>query len=65
MFERTEWATGVGRSAGGSPQLPDLAAVDLRTLRVMDDAVVGAAVEKVLRHPEDLAVAWPEDALVG
>ncbi|WP_328942590.1 hypothetical protein OG259_14155 [Streptomyces sp. NBC_00250] len=68
MFERTEWATGVGRSvgrsAGRSPHLPDLAAVDLRTLRVTDDAVLGAAVERVLRHPSDLVVSWPEDAFV-
>ncbi len=64
VFERTEWTTGVGRGAGRSPQLPDLAAVDLRTLRVMDDAVVGAAVERVLRHPSDLVVSWPEDAFV-
>ncbi|MFB7587425.1 hypothetical protein [Streptomyces sp. NPDC056169] len=64
MFERTEWATGVGRSAGRSPRLPDLAAVDLRTLRVMDDAVLGAAVERVLLHPSDLVVSWPEDAIV-
>ncbi|MER5311060.1 hypothetical protein ABT034_25095 [Streptomyces sp. NPDC002773] len=64
MFERTEWATGVGRRAGRSPRLPDLAAVDLRTLRVMDDAVVGAAVERVLRDPSDLVVSWPEDAFV-
>ncbi|MFF1508984.1 hypothetical protein [Streptomyces sp. NPDC058326] len=64
MFERTEWATGAGRRAGRSPHLPDLAAVDLRTLRVTDDAVLGAAVERVLRHPSDLVVSWPEDAFV-
>ncbi|MFE2560955.1 hypothetical protein ACFXGT_34080 [Streptomyces sp. NPDC059352] len=64
MFERTEWATGAGRSTGRSRRLPDLAAVDLRTLRVMDDAVLGAAVERVLLHPSDLVVSWPEDALI-
>ncbi|MER8231683.1 hypothetical protein ACIRQY_33160 [Streptomyces sp. NPDC101490] len=63
MFERTEWAIGAGRHADRSPHRPDLAAVDLRTLRVMDDAVLGAAVERVLRNPSDLVVSWPEDAL--
>ncbi|MFE0649655.1 hypothetical protein ACFVZH_13815 [Streptomyces sp. NPDC059534] len=62
MFERTEWATGVGRGAGRPPHLPDLAAVDLRTLRVTNDAALGAEVERVLRHPSDLVVSWPEDA---
>ncbi|MFE3070227.1 hypothetical protein [Streptomyces sp. NPDC059247] len=67
MFERTEWAIGAGRHADRhadrSPHRPDLAAVDLRTLRVMDDAVLGAAVERILRDPSDLVVSWPEDAL--
>ncbi|MDV9193657.1 hypothetical protein R6L23_36545 [Streptomyces sp. SR27] len=64
MFERTEWATGIGRGARRSPRLPDLAAVDLRTLRVSNDAVLGEAVERVLRDPSDLVVSWPEDAFV-
>ncbi|MFB7513976.1 hypothetical protein [Streptomyces sp. NPDC056144] len=61
MFERTEWATGAGPRAGRSPELPDLAAVDLWTLRVTDDAAVGAEVERVLRHPSELSAAWLED----
>ncbi|MFD9246675.1 hypothetical protein ACFV0D_33070 [Streptomyces sp. NPDC059556] len=65
MCERTGWATGVGRDAVTSSRLYDLATVDLRTLRVMDDAALGAAVERVLLHPSDLVAAWTEDEFVG
>ncbi|MEV8589388.1 hypothetical protein [Streptomyces sp. NPDC051180] len=65
MFEHTGWATGVDREAVRPPQLSDLAAVDLRTLRVMEDAVLGAAVERVLLHPSDLTASWQEDESVG
>ncbi|MGW0118376.1 hypothetical protein [Streptomyces sp. NPDC003327] len=65
MFEHTGWATGVGRGAVGPPHLPALAAVDLRTLRVTDDAALGEAVERVLRRPADLIASWPEDTSAG
>ncbi|MFF3841324.1 hypothetical protein [Streptomyces sp. NPDC001930] len=65
VCERTGWETGVGRDAVGSSHLSDLATVDLRTLRVMDDAVLGAAVERVLLHSSDLATSWREDEFVG
>ncbi|MEV4428462.1 hypothetical protein ACN9M0_25080 [Streptomyces sp. R-07] len=48
-----------------SSQLPDFAAVDLRTLRVMDDAALGAAVERVLLRSSDLVESWVEDEFVG
>lgn len=65
VCERTGWATGVGRVAVMSSQLPDFAAVDLRTLRVMDDAALGAAVERVLLRSSDLVESWVEDEFVG
>ncbi len=65
VFEHTGWATGVGRDAVWSPQLSDLAAVDLRTLRVTDDAALGAAVERVLLRPSDLVESWKEDEFIG
>ncbi|WP_395363438.1 hypothetical protein ACHGLA_24835 [Streptomyces sp. YH02] len=65
MCQRTGWATGVGQDAVRSSQLPDLATVDLRTLRVMDDAALGAAVERVLLRPSDLVASWTEDEFVG
>ncbi|AJF67253.1 hypothetical protein SVTN_25615 [Streptomyces vietnamensis] len=65
VCERTGWATGVGRDAVRSSRLSDLAAVDLRTLRVMDDAALGAAVERVLLRPSDLVESWQEDEFVG
>ncbi|MER5961141.1 hypothetical protein [Streptomyces sp. NPDC002057] len=64
MFEHTGWATGGGRDAARSPHLSDLAAVDLRTLRVMDDAALGAAVERVLLRPSELVQSWQEDESV-
>ncbi|WP_329282966.1 hypothetical protein [Streptomyces sp. NBC_00691] len=65
MCQRTGWATGVRRDAARSSHLSDLATVDLRTLRVMDDAALGAAVERVLLRPSDLVASWTEDEFVG
>ncbi len=65
VCERTGWATGVGRDVVRSSRLSDLAVVDLRTLRVMDDAALGAAVERVLLRPSDLVASWQEDEFVG
>ncbi|MCT4354466.1 hypothetical protein M5362_15140 [Streptomyces sp. Je 1-79] len=60
MSEHNEWATGVDRDNGRPPHLPDLVSVDLRTLRVMDDPELAAAVERVLLRPPELVEAWCE-----
>ncbi|WP_137993385.1 hypothetical protein [Streptomyces vilmorinianum] len=60
MLEQTERVTGVDRDNGQPPHLPDLAAVDLRTLRFMDDPELVAAVERVLRQPRELGESWVE-----
>ncbi|MET9623283.1 MULTISPECIES: hypothetical protein [unclassified Streptomyces] len=62
MLQHTEWATGVDRDAGGSPHLPDLTAVDLRTLRRTEDPDLEAAVELVLLRCGDLVEFWAEGA---
>ncbi|MEU9704173.1 hypothetical protein ACF09C_17935 [Streptomyces sp. NPDC014870] len=62
MSEHKEWATGVERDNGRSAHLPDLAAVDLQTLRGMDDPELAAAVERVLLRTPELADAWCEGA---
>ncbi|MET9437592.1 hypothetical protein [Streptomyces sp. NPDC006551] len=58
MLEHTEWATGVDRDAGQAPPLPDLTAVDLRTLRVMDHPDLVAAVDRVLGRSLELGESW-------
>jgi hypothetical protein len=62
VSEHKEWATGVDRDNGRPAHLPDLAAVDLRTLRVMDDPELTAAVERVLLRSPELVDAWCEGA---
>ncbi|MFD9036052.1 hypothetical protein ACFVZW_33675 [Streptomyces sp. NPDC059567] len=64
MLEHMEWVAGVDKGAGRPPHLPDLTAVDLRTLRFMDDPELAVAVERVLWQPRDLAESWNEGALV-
>ncbi|MEU9999891.1 hypothetical protein [Streptomyces sp. NPDC050848] len=64
MLEHMEWVAGVDRGAGRPPHLPDLTAVDLRTLRFMDDPELAVAVGRVLWHTGDLAESWDEGALV-
>ncbi|MGW6567942.1 hypothetical protein [Streptomyces sp. NPDC054975] len=61
MFEHTEWATGVDqvdRNADQPPHLPDLTAVDLRTLRDMADPELVAAVDRVLGRVAELGESW-------
>ncbi|MFE5618849.1 hypothetical protein [Streptomyces sp. NPDC056463] len=62
MSEHNEWATGADRDDGRSAHLPDLAAVDLRTLRGLDDPELAAAVELVLLRSPELVDAWCEGA---
>lgn len=62
MSEHKDRATGVDRDHGRPEHLPDLAAVDLRTLRVMDDPELAAAVELVLLRSPELVDAWCEGA---
>ncbi|MEU8519279.1 hypothetical protein [Streptomyces sp. NBC_01216] len=62
MLQRTEWATGTDRDAAGSPQLPDLAAFDLRTLRRTEDPDLEAAVRRVLLRSGELVEFWAEGA---
>jgi FXSXX-COOH protein len=38
--------------------LPDLTDVDLRTLRAMDDPVLMAAVDQLLRDPREFREVW-------
>ncbi|WP_329381644.1 hypothetical protein [Streptomyces sp. NBC_01716] len=42
----------------GSPVLPDLTGVDLRTLQGLDDEALTAAVEDVLRCPGSFKDSW-------
>ncbi|MFI8522610.1 hypothetical protein ACIGEZ_33180 [Streptomyces sp. NPDC085481] len=59
MLEHTQWPTGAGRDAGQPPPpLPDLATVDLRTLRVMDHPDLVAEVERVLDRALELGESW-------
>lgn len=44
----------------GSPVLPDLTGVDLRTLQYLDDAALTAAVEDVLRCPGSFTDMWKD-----
>ncbi|MEV7280817.1 hypothetical protein [Streptomyces sp. NPDC093111] len=63
MLEHMEWVADLDREDGRSSHLPDLTAVDLRTLRFMDDPELATAVDRLLWRPEQLADAWPEGAL--
>ncbi|MFD7319955.1 hypothetical protein ACFV9D_02525 [Streptomyces sp. NPDC059875] len=58
MLDHTGWATGVDQDAAQPPPLPDLAAVDLRTLRGMDHPELVAEVERVLGHCRELGESW-------
>ncbi|MFF8608491.1 hypothetical protein ACF06X_21410 [Streptomyces sp. NPDC015346] len=58
MLEHREWATGGDPDAGQAPPLPDLTAVDLRTLRDMDHPELVAAVDRVLGRSRDLGESW-------
>ncbi|MEU4267290.1 hypothetical protein [Streptomyces sp. NPDC026092] len=62
MSEHKEWATGADRDAGQAPSLPDLTAVDLRTLRVMDHPELVAAVERVLVQSLELGESWASNS---
>lgn len=64
MLEHMEWVAEVDREDDRLPHLPDLTAVDLRTLRFTDDPELAAAVDRLLWRPEELADSWPEGALV-
>ncbi|MEU8762612.1 hypothetical protein [Streptomyces sp. NPDC048659] len=60
MLEHTQWpTTGAGREAGSTPAPPpDLASVDLRTLRVLDHPEVAAEVERLLGRTLELGESW-------
>ncbi|MEU3477463.1 hypothetical protein ACI2LO_20170 [Streptomyces sp. NPDC033754] len=58
MLEHTKRVAGVDRGGERPWRLPDLTAVDLRTLRFMDDPELAAAVERVLWHPQELGASW-------
>ncbi|MEU8617024.1 hypothetical protein [Streptomyces sp. NPDC048623] len=58
MLEHTQWRTGAGRDAGTPPPPPDLATVDLHTLRVVDHPALVAEAERVLGRPLDLGESW-------
>ncbi|KQX13932.1 hypothetical protein ASC82_08395 [Streptomyces sp. Root431] len=58
MLEHTKRVAGVDRGGERPWHLPDLTAVDLRTLRFMDDPELAAAVERVLWHPQELGASW-------
>ncbi|MFD3525600.1 hypothetical protein [Streptomyces sp. NPDC058653] len=47
-----------GTGIPGSPVLPDLTGVDLRTLQGLDDEALTAAVEDVLRCPGSFTDSW-------
>ncbi|MGW4725145.1 hypothetical protein [Streptomyces sp. NPDC004291] len=51
----------VTRLLGRPARLPDLAAVDLRTLRVLDDPVLVAEVDRVLGRAAELGESWFSD----
>ncbi|MFF5450008.1 hypothetical protein ACFY40_02020 [Streptomyces sp. NPDC012950] len=68
MFEHTGWTSGAGRDTDRTPppparatRLPDLAAVDLRTLRVLDDPALVAEVDRVLGRAAELGESWFSD----
>ncbi|MFF4868448.1 hypothetical protein [Streptomyces sp. NPDC000961] len=61
MFEHTGWTSGAGRDADRPAHLPDLAAVDLRTLRVLDDPALVAEVDRVLGRAAELGESWFSD----
>ncbi|MFI9745269.1 hypothetical protein [Streptomyces sp. NPDC052494] len=58
MLEHTKQVAGVDRGDERPWRLPDLTAVDLRTLRFMDDPELVAAVDRVLWHPQELGASW-------
>ncbi|MGW5864237.1 hypothetical protein ACWFRJ_18955 [Streptomyces sp. NPDC055239] len=58
VSEQGEWVTGPEMDPGRAPVLPDLARIDLRTLRAMDDPGLDAAVERVLGHSRELSESW-------
>ncbi|MFF0472773.1 hypothetical protein [Streptomyces sp. NPDC004284] len=60
MLEHTKRVAAVDRGSDRPWGLPDLADVDLRTLRFMDDPALAAAVERVLWHPQELGDSWFE-----
>ncbi|MFF1693820.1 hypothetical protein ACFVXC_09390 [Streptomyces sp. NPDC058257] len=49
---------GPAEGHGRALLLPDLAHVDLRTLRAMDDPRLAEAVERVLAHSRELGDSW-------
>ncbi|MEW5658550.1 hypothetical protein [Streptomyces cinereoruber] len=68
MFEHTGWTSGAGRVADRTAhppdraaRLPDLAAVDLRTLRVLEDPALVAEVDRVLGRASELGESWFSD----
>ncbi|MCX4669900.1 hypothetical protein OG453_24975 [Streptomyces sp. NBC_01381] len=58
MSEQVKWVTGPEGGPGRAPLLLDLAHVDLRTLRAMDDPRLAEAVERVLGQSRDLGESW-------
>ncbi|MFE0136631.1 hypothetical protein ACFWY6_34475 [Streptomyces sp. NPDC059037] len=58
VSEQVKWVTGPEGGPGRAPLLLDLAHVDLRTLRAMDDPRLAEAVERVLGHSRDLGESW-------
>ncbi|MGW2300253.1 hypothetical protein [Streptomyces sp. NPDC001809] len=65
MLEHTKRVAGVDRAEGRPRRLPDLTGVDLRTLRLLDDPELVAAVERVLWNPQELGESWYEDSGEG
>jgi hypothetical protein len=65
--EHRRGAAGPGEAVGWAALLPDLTDVDLRTLRVMDDPGLTAAVTEVLGRPGVFREVWcaGEDGLEG
>ena len=58
VSEQGEWVTGPGTDPGRVPVLPDLARIDLRALRAMDDPGLDVAVARVLGHSRELGESW-------
>lgn len=58
VSEQVKWVTGPEGGPGRAPLLLDLAHVDLRTLRAMDDPRLAEAVERVLGHSRELGESW-------
>ncbi|MFE6159610.1 hypothetical protein ACFQ7F_11945 [Streptomyces sp. NPDC056486] len=50
--------TGPEGGPGRAPLLPDLAHVDLRTLRAMNDPRLAEAVDRVLGYSSELSETW-------